>query len=151
MGDLMPKEYDVEDEDERYENMSLFNSCRRSEDKVINDEGRKLVNFCEILKQEILNGNREGKMTFISKIGASVIDYILCSQNVGSFMKTLHIKDSVISDRNIVETVIGRRSNTNSRAVGRGQKIRDKGIYHDKLINVYKWYEDKKVERRDGK
>jgi hypothetical protein len=78
--DLMPKEYDVEDEDERYENMSLSNSRRSSEDKVINDEGRKLVNFCEILKLKILNGNGEGgwkgKMTFISKIGASVIDYV---------------------------------------------------------------------------
>jgi hypothetical protein len=79
-GDLMPKEYDVKDEEERYENMSLSN-FRRSEDKIINDEGKKLVNFCEILKLEILNGNRvgdwEGKMTFISKIGASVIDYIM--------------------------------------------------------------------------
>jgi hypothetical protein len=60
MRDLMPKEYDVVDEDERYENMSLSISCRRSEDKVINDEGRTLVNFCEILKLEILNGSREG-------------------------------------------------------------------------------------------
>jgi hypothetical protein len=99
-------------------------------------------------------GDWEGKMTFISKIGASVIDYILCSQNVGNFMKTPHIKASTISDHNIVKTVIERRSDTYRREVGRGQKIRDKGIYHDKLINVYKWYEDKKVEfeqRRDGK
>jgi hypothetical protein len=76
-GDLMPKEYDVEDEDERNENMLFSNFRRRSEDKMINDKGRKLVNFCEILKLKILNGNRagdwEGKITFISKIGASVI------------------------------------------------------------------------------
>jgi hypothetical protein len=121
-------------------------------------KGGKLINFCEILKMKILNGNRvgdwEGKMTFISKIGASVIDYILCSHNTGNFMKTLQIKDSVISDHNIVETVIERRNDTNSREVGRGQKIRDKGSYHDKLIKVYKWYEDKREEfeqRRDGK
>jgi hypothetical protein len=43
-GDLMSKEYSVEDEDERYENMS-FSNFRRSEDKIINDKGRKLVNF----------------------------------------------------------------------------------------------------------
>jgi exonuclease III len=157
-GDLMPKECDAEDEDEWSENMSFSNSHRRGEDKIINDEGRKLVNFCEILKLEILNGNREadweGKMTFISKIGSSVIDYILCSHNIGSFMKTLQIKDSVISDHNIVETVIERISDTNGREVGRGQKIRDKGIYNDKLITVYKWYKDKREEseqRRYGK
>jgi hypothetical protein len=84
-GDLMPKECDVEDEDERNENMSFSIFRRRSEDKTINDKGRKLVNFCEILKLEIFNGNREGdwegNMTFISKIGTSVIDYILCSHN----------------------------------------------------------------------
>jgi hypothetical protein len=70
-GDLMPKEYDVENEDERNQNMS-FSNFRRSEDKMINDEARKLVNFCEILKLEILNGNRvgdwEGKTTFISTV-----------------------------------------------------------------------------------
>jgi hypothetical protein len=47
---------------------------------------------------------------FISKIGASVTDYILCSHNIGSFMKTLQIKDSFINDHNIVKTVIERRS-----------------------------------------
>jgi hypothetical protein len=70
-GDVMLKEYNVEDEDDRYDNMLLSSSRRRSEDKVINDEGRKLVNFCEILKLEILNGNTEGdwegKVMFISK------------------------------------------------------------------------------------
>jgi hypothetical protein len=44
-GDLMPKEYDVEDEYERCENISFSNSCGRSQDKIINDEGRKLINF----------------------------------------------------------------------------------------------------------
>jgi hypothetical protein len=157
-GDLMLMGYDIEDEDERNVNMSFSNFCRRNEDKTINDEGGKLVNFCEILKLEILNGNGigdwEGKMTLISKIGASVIDYILCSYNICSFMKTLQIKDSIISDSNIVETVIERRNDTNGREVGRGQKIRDKGIYHDKVIKVYKWYKDKREEfeqRRDGK
>jgi hypothetical protein len=69
-------------------------------------------------------------------------------------MKTLQIKDLIISDHNIVETVIERRNDTNGREVGMGQKIRDKGIYHDKVIKVYKWYEDKREEfeqRRDGK
>jgi hypothetical protein len=150
MSDLMPKEHDVEDADERYEDMSLSNSCRRSEDKVINNEGRKLVKFCEILKLVILNGNREGdwegKMMFISKIGASVIDYILCSQNVGTFIKTLQIKDSIISENIIAETVTERRSDTNGRELGRGKRYRDKGIYHEQLINVYKQYEDKREE-----
>jgi hypothetical protein len=45
---------------------------------VVNEQDRKLISFCEILNLEILNGSREGdiegKMTFISKTGASVVD-----------------------------------------------------------------------------
>jgi hypothetical protein len=73
-----------------------------------------------------LNDNKEdhwdGKMTFISKIGASVKEYILCSHKIRSFMKTLQIKDSIISDHNIIRTVIERRSDTNGRKLGRERK-----------------------------
>jgi hypothetical protein len=74
------------------------------------DEGKQ-EKVC--INPVILNSNREGdwkgKMMFISKIGASVIHYILCSHNIGSFRKTLQIKDSIISDNNIVKTVIERK------------------------------------------
>jgi hypothetical protein len=69
-----------------YKNNLFAVSSRRSEDKEVNEEGRKLISFCEILNLEILNGSREGdvegKMTFISKIGMSVIDYTLCSYDI---------------------------------------------------------------------
>jgi hypothetical protein len=128
------------------------------------DEGKqeevciKVVTNCEILKLLILSGNREGdwegKMTFISKIGAGVKYHILCSHNIGSLVKTRQIKESIIICHNIVETVTERKRETNGREVGRVQKIRDKGIYHDKLINLYKWYDEKREDleqRRDGK
>jgi hypothetical protein len=73
----------MEEEEENgwYKDNSFAVSSRRSEDKVVNEEGRKLISFCEILNLEILNGSIEGdvegKMTFISKTGTSVTDYIL--------------------------------------------------------------------------
>jgi hypothetical protein len=76
-GDLIPRGL-MEEEEENgwYKDNSFSGSSRGSE------EGRKLISFCETLNLEILNGNREGdvegKMIFISKAGASVIDYILC-------------------------------------------------------------------------
>jgi hypothetical protein len=70
-----------------YRDDSFSGSSRRSKDKVLNDDGRKLISFCETLNLEILNGNREGdipgKITFLAKTGASVIDYILCTYGVG--------------------------------------------------------------------
>jgi hypothetical protein len=65
------------------------------------------------------------KMTFISKIGASVIDYILYSHNIGSFMKTHQIKDSIINDYNIVEAVVERRNDTNGREGGKRLEVRE--------------------------
>jgi hypothetical protein len=54
-----------------YRDDSFSRSGRRSKDKVLNDEGRKLISFCETLNLEILNGNREGdipgKITFLTK------------------------------------------------------------------------------------
>lgn len=37
------------------------------------------------------------------------MNYILCSQNFGSHMKTQQTKDSITSDHNIVETVRERK------------------------------------------
>jgi hypothetical protein len=52
-----------------YKNNLFVVSSRRSEDKKVNEEGRKLISFREILNLEILNGSREsdveGKMTFM--------------------------------------------------------------------------------------
>jgi hypothetical protein len=82
-GDLIPRGLMEEEGENGWYKENLFAvSSRRSEVKVVNEEGRKLISFCEILNLEILNGSREGdvegKMTFVSKTGTSVIDYILC-------------------------------------------------------------------------
>jgi hypothetical protein len=58
---------------------SFSSSDGRSEVKVVNEEGRNLISFCETLNLETLNGNRRGgvlpsKMTFTPKRGSSVVD-----------------------------------------------------------------------------
>jgi hypothetical protein len=59
---------------------------------------------------EILNGSREndleGEVTFIPKAGGSVIDCMLCTYNTGRCLRTSEVRDIVISDPNIIETVI---------------------------------------------
>lgn len=58
---------------------------------------------------EILNdskeGNVESKMTFISKVGASVIDRILYTYDIAGCLRTFKVRD-MISDHSIRETVI---------------------------------------------
>jgi hypothetical protein len=59
-GDLMPRDLMEEKEENGWYNDNSFSGCSRSKDKVVNEEGRKLISFCETLNLEILNGSREG-------------------------------------------------------------------------------------------
>jgi hypothetical protein len=44
---------------------------------------------------------------FISKAGASVIDYILCTYDIGRCLRTFQVRDMLINDHhNITETLI---------------------------------------------
>jgi hypothetical protein len=40
----------------------------------------------------------EGKMTFISKAGASLKDYILCTYDFGRCLRTFKISDMIVRD-----------------------------------------------------
>jgi hypothetical protein len=149
-GDLIPRGLLEEEEENGWYKNNLFAvSSRSSEDKEVNEEGRKLISFCEILNLEILNGSREGdvegKIKFISKTGTSVIDYILCSCDIGRCLKTFRVRDMAISDHNIMETV------TEVEDTNRADKMNE---YYSKQLKTYKWYERKInyfEQRRDGK
>ena len=67
---------------------------RSSQDKKITEYGRKLVNLCISSNFKIINSrfgmDRDiGKYTCIKKNGSSVVDYILCSQDIFSKIKKL--------------------------------------------------------------
>jgi hypothetical protein len=141
-GNLLPRGL-MEEEEENgwYKDNSFAGSSRRSEDKVVNEESRKLISFCEIVSLKILNGNREGdvegKMAFISNTDASVIDNILCSYDIGRCLRTFKVRDMTISDHNIIETVIKLEDSN------KADKMNE---YYSKQLEMYKWYERK---RRD--
>jgi hypothetical protein len=150
-GELTPRDVVEEEDNNWYRDDSFSGSDRRSEDKVLNDEGRKLISFCEILNLEILNGDIEGdipgKMTFVAKTGASVIDYILCTYGVGRCVKTFRVREMGISDHNMIEAVtevkyINENAITERKIEHRGNKLQ-----------LYKWYEGKRnnfEQRRDA-
>uniref|UniRef100_T1J5B6 Reverse transcriptase domain-containing protein n=1 Tax=Strigamia maritima TaxID=126957 RepID=T1J5B6_STRMM len=58
---------------------------RKSEDEVLNFEGKKLLTFCDNNALKILNGccrgDYTGKFTFIGALGASVIDYAIVKED----------------------------------------------------------------------
>lgn len=73
---------------------------RKSQDKVINAEGRKLLELCNKEGWKILNGNcegDEGKLTYVGPRGASVLDYVIVSREL-SCVKDMKIEDRMESD-----------------------------------------------------
>ena len=72
---------DIRDKNEGFKDILRNRGKRKSKDKVINLEGEKLIDFCIKENFYIMNGNYpqdlEGDFTYISKLGASTIDYIL--------------------------------------------------------------------------
>ncbi|ESO88701.1 hypothetical protein LOTGIDRAFT_165489 [Lottia gigantea] len=94
-GDLNSRTSTVSDQifplsDDRFISNSFFDQCdvsvnykdRSSEDVVVNNFGRKLLDLCKSIGCVIVNGRQGsdsnvGKFTFNSSRGSSVIDYVL--------------------------------------------------------------------------
>ena len=56
---------------------------RVSQDKVVNEHGNYLLNFCKASGLRIINGRIGndggiGKFTCVTENGCSVVDYVLC-------------------------------------------------------------------------
>jgi exonuclease III len=78
------------------------NFIRKSRDKYINKEGKKLLSFCEEIGMVILNGccgnDTEGNFTCLKEKGASVVDYILITTNLLPYLKDFYIDARAESD-----------------------------------------------------
>lgn len=66
--------------------------CRVSHDKVTNEYGNYLLNFCKASGLRIMNGNlgsddELGKFTCVTENGCSVVDYVLCKPDLMIFLQ----------------------------------------------------------------
>ena len=59
---------------------------RQSFDSTINNHGKRLIQICKSCNLRIINGRTKGdslgKPTFHGKNGTSVVDYIICAQDL---------------------------------------------------------------------
>ena len=92
--------YDVEwsdDDDDDYDDSRWI---RASKDKIINNFGKSLLDFCFLFDLYIMNGtcigDKEGEFTFVSTQGCSVIDYFLVSKELALHCN-LTVGDSLYS------------------------------------------------------
>lgn len=79
-----------------------FLNSRKSRDRKVNKEGRKLLELCEDHGLIILNGrsegDKEGEFTYISKVGCSVIDLGIVSLGIKDSIKDLEVGKQIFSD-----------------------------------------------------
>ena len=75
---------------------------RKSKDKVVNGEGKKLIELCGKRNLYMLNGAVEGdwsgEYTFVNKNGCSVIDYVCVEMNLIGMIRKLNIEELGFSD-----------------------------------------------------
>jgi len=89
--------------------ISDFHFSRKSQDKIINAQGRDLLDLCVSARLRILNGrfigDILGNITCLNTNGCSVVDYSIVSQSLLSSVKYFEIKQpSYFSDHNQLVT-----------------------------------------------
>ena len=69
-----------------YYPVDLFNISRKSRDEIVNNFGLSLLFLCRELGVHTLNGRNgkdlNGEFTYLSRAGASVIDYTIVSTDI---------------------------------------------------------------------
>ena len=109
------EENDSEDELDVLHNSGCFceqlRSPRESQDKTVNSFGKILRNICRIHQLTVLNGrtvsDKEGKFTFVSPHGDSVIDYCLLGNCNLPYTIDLCVASRVESHHMPIEIQIG--------------------------------------------
>lgn len=84
---------------------SSFEGChysqRSSQDPDVNPFGRRLLDLCSSLDMHILNGacdgDRNGRLTYITSNGSSVIDYFIVSCSLASLVDKMCVLDRIDS------------------------------------------------------
>lgn len=113
---------------------------RSSEDKTSNSFGEYLLSLCAVFELAILNGtcngDKDGKFTFISPIGSSVIDYCLISLDLLSLNLHLNVGDQILSHHLPLELLMSRKTLTMDKTIRR----------HTKVITKIVWDEERKEE-----
>jgi hypothetical protein len=125
------------------------NISRCSQDKVVNDNGKLLINFCKQTGLRIMNGRLGidklfGNFTCIKHNGSSVVDYVLCKKDLMQLFNRFYIDiPNILSDHCAVNFSL--RSAVDNRCTSNDNNISQKSE-SEKIEFIYKWNPDLKTE-----
>ncbi|KAJ3634805.1 hypothetical protein MTP99_007750 [Tenebrio molitor] len=73
------------------------NGKRKTQDKVENAEGKRMMEWIEENGWEVLNGNEEGEMTYVGSRGETVIDYAI--ENEAAWERVEEVKKELTTKK----------------------------------------------------
>lgn len=126
---------------------------RRSEDKILNEEGKELVEWMQQEGMYILNGNTRGreneKMTYIGAAGKSVIDYIIVNKSGEEIIEEFNLVDNTSSDHLMLKIKINNcTEGLTEEEEERERRNKDKNltVWNEESIREYKEKTGKELE-----
>ena len=71
---------------------------RSNEDKVVNGQGKRLIEICKMCNLRVVNGRvgedrSRGRITYVTDNGESVMDYVLCSPSLFDRIRRFEVLD----------------------------------------------------------
>lgn len=112
---------------------------KRREDRKINREEKRLVEFVEGMGWGIFNenirGDKEGEYTFTGERGNTVIDYIIGDWNVKERIVRMNVEEKVDLDHQPVMAWIKEKIKKRKRKGGTGER---RGIQDDKRCKRFR-------------
>lgn len=110
-------------QEELLEELTTLSRSRKSNDEVVNSNGRNYIEFCNNNGLAILNGrtlgDEEGRFTFTNKNGSSVIDLCAMSYDMLNTVQRFEIEEQIWSDHFPVAVTL----NTNSLHYNESKKL----------------------------
>ncbi|XP_023234492.1 uncharacterized protein LOC111634044 [Centruroides sculpturatus] len=92
------------------QNFDNISNIRTSKDKLLNMDGKALLDFVQDSQLIILNGRLKGdipaEFTFVSPNGKSTVDYIICSEFMIDYCESLSVLENDLSDHFPIQLVL---------------------------------------------
>ncbi|MEW8484145.1 MAG: hypothetical protein AB2705_03135 [Candidatus Thiodiazotropha sp.] len=131
------------DDDSFYENDD-FDIRRNSKDKVQNNFGLYLIDLCKSFGGHIVNGrlagDKHGEITCIANEGCSIVDYLIVSSKVFSFISSFEVGDRTESVHFPLQFKVSFRINNDTTKTEEINKVNKISEGYSK----YKWCDEKK-------
>ncbi|MES9884415.1 MAG: reverse transcriptase family protein, partial [Sedimenticola sp.] len=113
---------------------------RVTQDRVINNNGRRLIDFCKETGTRIANGRvggDNGKCTYVGSNGSSLVDLVIVNADILNYFSSFVVHDpNILSDHCVVQFALRCVSTT---AQNNNHVDRDKS---EQIGSYYKWNND---------